>query len=350
MSTIGKHSVPADFQPRRIAIVGAGAMGVSLAALVGRRVPVTIVCRDPRKADRLRAWGAQSIGLVEAHSPVEVVHSIAGLMDSPPASFVFITTKTTAIPEVAAELRHLMPLIGDQPGAPLVVSYQNGIDPGRQLMELLDDDRVLRMVVNLGATLTDDPARVRITPYMPKHFIGGLPADHFAPCERLAGVLTEAGLPTQATREIEIHVWAKAILNAAMNPVAALINASVGEVLASPSSTIVDRLLWESICVARADGINPGQDYYETARRILQAAAPHTPSMVQDIRAGRESEVGQLNRQVIAHARRLGISVPTHEVVNALIESYDWKVYQHRGDPGRTEPSGKPLAATPSSI
>ena len=37
--------------------------------------------------------------------------------------------------------------------APFVVAYQNGIEPGRRMIELLDDNRVLRMVLRQGMVL-----------------------------------------------------------------------------------------------------------------------------------------------------------------------------------------------------
>jgi ketopantoate reductase len=52
--------------------------------------------------------------------------------------------------------------------------------------------------------------------------------------------------------------------------------------------------------------------------------------MVGDIRGGRPSEVGQLNRQIIAHAGRVGVPVPSHEVITALIDSFDWRVFRRR--------------------
>ena len=80
--------------------------------------------------------------------------------------------------------------------------------------------------------------------------------------------------------------------------------------------------------VARAAGHALKEDYIAQAHAMLDSADNHLPSMVEDIRAGRESEIGQLNRQIIDHANRLGIAVPTHEIVDALIETFDWKVYQ----------------------
>jgi ketopantoate reductase len=63
---------------------------------------------------------------------------------------------------------------------------------------------------------------------------------------------------------------------------------------------------------------------------MIESARPHTPSMVEDIREGRTSEVGQLNRQVIAHGERTGVATPTHRVVTALIDAFDWRVFRRK--------------------
>jgi 2-dehydropantoate 2-reductase len=45
----------------------------------------------------------------------------------------------------------------------------------------------------------------------------------------------------------------------------------------------------------------------------------HQPSMLQDVRAGRLTEIDSLNGFVVEHAMRLGVSVPKNELINALI-------------------------------
>jgi 2-dehydropantoate 2-reductase len=290
-------------------------------------VPVVIVCRDPDRAATIFRHGARATGLLVAESRPIVVRSVADLRAVGGVSVAFVTTKTNSIPTVADELRPLMGAIGDQPGAPYLVSYQNGIEPGRQLMAMVGDDRVLRMVLNFGAVLRREEGVAEVTLSAPPHAIGCLDPAHRVVCERIASMLSRAGLETIFDERIERRVWAKGLINAAVNPVAALVNADVGQVLDSPARDIVERLLREGIAVARAEGIDLGEDPFGSMQEVIGAARSHTPSMVEDIRAGRESEVGQLNRQVIEHARRLGIATPTHEVIDALIETFDWKAY-----------------------
>ena len=101
--------------------------------------------------------------------------------------------------------------------------------------------------------------------------------------------------------------------------------------LNSPSRMIVDRLLEEGLSVAQAKGFKLDCGFVANAYGMLDSAHNHTPSMVEDIRQGRESEVGQLNRQIIEHARELALATPTHEIIDVLIETFDFQTYARGG-------------------
>ncbi len=318
----------------RAAVVGAGAMGASLAAALSASAPTVLICRNPERAATLLRDGVVVEGLVERRARPIVLRTLGELASLGGASVVFVATKTTAIPQVASELKPLLRGLGMGGGECYVVSYQNGIEPGRQLMGLLESERVLRMVLSLGAVLEEGTGAVRVTLHSPPHAIGCLDSSHVGVCETIGGALTAGGLPTRYSSDIEGRVWEKGILNASMNPIAALVNSSVGEVMESPARLIVERLVREGESVARGEGIGLEAGFSARAMEILRGASGHTPSMVEDIRRGRESEVGQLNRQILEHARRAGVSAPTHEVIDALIETFDWKVYRRSGARG----------------
>lgn len=320
------NNLASQDQPR-FAIIGAGAMGLSLAALLGRDAKVAIVARDLVKAKRIARDGVAVHGLMRATAHPAVVPSIPALAGVMPLTAIFVATKTTAIDAVARELGPVLDALAHDEH-PFVISFQNGIEPGRDLMERLHEPRVLRMVLNYGATLTDDNAAT-VMLNGPPHFIGGPDATHREFAAKLASLLTNCNLPTEPVDDIEPYAWTKGVLNAAMNPVAALTDSSVGEVLDSPARAIVSRLIDEGLRVAHAEGIDLGPDIAGRMWAILDKARPHTPSMVGDIRGGRPSEVGQLNRQIIEHAHRNGVPVPSHEVVAALIDSFDWRIF-HR--------------------
>lgn len=312
---------------RKVGIIGAGAMGLMLAALVGSVVPTVVVCIIPERAERLRRNGAQVRGSLNAQSPVNVVDSITALADCGPIDALFIATKTTAIPAVASELKPVLPRINGAPGGVAVVSFQNGIGPGRQLIALLDHPRLLRMVLVAGATLRPDEDAVRMSLNAPPHAVGVLDPRHEPIARALAALLTSCGFGTDYVDDIDTRVWAKGVVNAATNPVAAVINSTVRDVMASPARLVVGKLLQEGLEVAQAEGHRLGDSFIENTIGLLALAGDHVPSMVEDIRLGRESEVGQLNRQIIHHGARLGVETPTHLMMNALIEAFDWRVY-----------------------
>ncbi len=309
-------------------------MGLSLAAMIGREASVSLVVRDPERARAIERDGVNVVGLMEAAARPEVVGSIAELDRGGPPEAIFVATKTTAIDAVARELAPLLKSLPPE-DQPIIVSFQNGIEPGRDLSRRLADACVVRMVINYGATQVDETTAC-VMLNAPPHFIGGPDRRHISKSQRLAALLTRCGLPTEQADDIEPCVWTKGILNAAMNPVAALTNASVGEVLDSPARAIVARLIDEGLAVAERMEIDLGPEIVLRMRETLERARAHTPSMVGDIRSGRPSEVGQLNRQIIEHAGRCGVSVPSHEVIAALIDAFDWRVF-HRPQWRRTD-------------
>ncbi len=311
----------------RVAIIGAGAMGLMLAALIGERAETVVVCIIPERAERLRKSGAQVKGKLNARAPVEVVDSISALAGCGQIDAVVIATKTTSIAKVAAELKPVLPLINSTREGAAVVSFQNGIEPGQQLRALLDHRRVLRMVLAAGAVLRPDEDAVEMSLHAPPHAIGVLDAANEPVARALAVLLTECGFETIFVDDIETRVWAKGIINAAANPVAAIIDSTVGDMMNSPSRLVVRKLLQEGLDVARAEGHALGDGFIEKTIGFLTMAGDHLPSMVEDIRQGRESEIGQLNRQIIHHGSRSGVETPTHLMINALIEAFDWRVY-----------------------
>lgn len=309
---------------RRIAVIGAGPMGASLAAMASPHVSTVLVVRDPARARQIRTSGIALDGALAADGRPDVVTSIDALADLHPIDLVFIATKTTALPEVCESLRpHLREL-------PFLVSYQNGIEPGRTIIRMLVTPRVVRMVLRYGAlfgesTDVEEPLRVHVRLHEPPHFVGG-EGEALAFARQLAPVIDAMGLPMQFTDDIEREAWRKGIENAAGNPVAALVRSPLGEVLDSPARRLIERLLDEGIAVARAAGIEVEASFREAVLRTMAGGGGHLPSMAGDVLAGRPTEITQLNEQIARRGRELGVPTPNHDAVLDLIGAFDWQV------------------------
>lgn len=315
------HAASPELVLRRIAVIGAGPMGASLAAITSAHVPTVLVARDAARAEQIRASGISVGDALSAHGRPSVVASIDALADVHPIDLVFIATKTTALPEVCDALRpHLRAL-------PFLVSYQNGIEPGRTIMQMLGTPHVVRMVLRYGASFDeparfDGPLRVRVALHHPPHFVGG-EGDALVFARRLAPMIEAMGLPMRFTDDIELEAWRKGIENAAGNPVAALVQAPLGELLDSPARRLIERLLDEGIAVARAAQIAIEASFREAVLRTMAGGRSHLPSMAGDIRAGRPTEITQLNEQIARRGTELGVPTPTHDAVLDLVRVFD---------------------------
>ncbi len=173
--------------------------------------------------------------------------------------------------------------------------------------------------------------RIRVGAHQPPHEVGGIGADARAFARVLAERLSAMGLPSEFADDIDAAVWRKGLLNAASNPIAALVQAPLGELMASPAMPLIERLLDEGMAVASAAGITLGAGFRAQALVTMHAGSTHLPSMAEDVSRGRATEITQLNVQVAQHGRDVGVPTPTHDAVIALIETFDWRL-------GRTVP------------
>ncbi len=303
-------------------------MGTSLATITSSHVSTVLVVRDPLLADRIRTSGVQLGGELSAYGRPEVVASIDELAGIHPIDLVFIATKTTAIEEVCNAVRpHLSDL-------PYIVSYQNGIEPGREIIARLGTPRVVRMVLRYGATIERSsspgaPLRIHVGLHDPPHSVGG-EGEALAFAEALAPAMNRMGLPMTFAADIEAEAWRKGIENAAGNPIAALVQAPLGQLLESPGRGLIEKLLDEGIDVAQAAGVDVQRAFRDAALARMTGGRAHLPSMAHDVAAGRPTEITQLNEQIVRFGRRLGVPTPTHDVVLDLIRVLDWCAHLER--------------------
>jgi 2-dehydropantoate 2-reductase len=147
--------------------------------------------------------------------------------------------------------------------------------------------------------------------------------------EQLCKSITEGGIPCVVTDEIEKYLWAKMLYNCALNPLGALLDVPYG-VLAENESTrhIMCHIVQEVFTVMTAADY---ETHFQTAAAFLNVfydklvpdTAEHRSSTLQDIKAGRQTEIEALNGAVIKLARKHGIDVPYNSVVFHLVKSLE---------------------------
>jgi 2-dehydropantoate 2-reductase len=133
--------------------------------------------------------------------------------------------------------------------------------------------------------------------------------------ETLAGYLRKAGFDARVEPDIETARFRKLLANVCLNPVTAVFRVRNAEVLELPYRRFVEALAREAAPVL---GIAPR----EAIRRVVEVAkatAGNRSSMLQDILAGRRTEIEHLTGALLRLARRRRVNVPTHAAFFQLI-------------------------------
>lgn len=138
--------------------------------------------------------------------------------------------------------------------------------------------------------------------------------------DRVAALLSDAGLVTRVTPSPLQHVWAKLFVNAGINGLTALLRCPNGALLDSPDTrermTLAVR---EAEAVARASSITIDEDPVAAAFRVCEATRTNISSMLQDIRSRRRTEIDAINGAVVAAGAKLGIPTPVNtEIVRQV--------------------------------
>ena len=77
----------------------------------------------------------------------------------------------------------------------------------------------------------------------------------------------------------------------------------------------------ETLAVARAAGLNLAVDPEARLRQVCLATAANRSSMLQDVLAGRPTEIEALNAQVSARGRALGVETPVNDFLTKLLRA-----------------------------
>lgn len=124
--------------------------------------------------------------------------------------------------------------------------------------------------------------------------------------------LQNAGFEVVCHDDAVSLVWSKAVLNAAINPVTVLYNIQNGSILTrSDAHNTMCTIARESQCVAEQAGITL---HYTNAITMVEYVCAQTEknisSMLQDYRAGRRTEIQNINGEIVRTANKHGISAP----------------------------------------
>jgi 2-dehydropantoate 2-reductase len=315
----------------RICVFGAGAIGGLIAARLALKgdAEVSLVARGAH-LEAIRAKGLVLRQSGETHSiKVTATGQTAGLGAQ---DIIILTLKTHA---TAAAIDQIMPLIG---GDTVILYAQNGIpwwyfhesggpfegrklesvDPGGLIWKRLGPEHALGAVIWMAADVEAPGVIVHgFGDRMPIGEPSGIITDR---AQRVSAILNSAGIKSPVKTDLRNEIWLKLWGNLSFNPVSVLTNGTLGE-LASDSATrrVIAAMMEESRSVGEALGIAFPVGIDERIDMAMKAGA-HRTSMLQDVDAGRPTELEAVLGVVIELARLTGKNTPSLQMVYDLVK------------------------------
>ena len=292
----------------RVLIVGTGAMACVFAGLLAGRSEVVLLGTWPEGIEAVNASGIRLL-TDDGERTLRVLAT-----DDPRACFgvrqALVLVKAWQTARAAAQLKQCLAQEG------VALSLQNGLGNWEALRMALGEARAAAGVTRMGATLLA-PGVVRLGGRGPTT-LGNHP--RLDPLQRR---LRLAGLEVERVDDLEGILWGKLAVNAAINPVAALLRLSNGEIAARAGARAVMRgAAAEVQAVAEAAGIRlPFGDAAEQAEAAARASAGNLSSMLQDVLRGARTEIDAINGAVVRAAGTVGADAPINRTLWHLISA-----------------------------
>jgi 2-dehydropantoate 2-reductase len=232
------------------------------------------------------------------------------------ADVIIVLVKVADTPEALASIKpYVLP---DQ----LILTLQNGLGAAERVHDVLGDVPRIVVGVTSQAAYRPDHCSVFHTGEGPT-IIGPTNPDDFPAVVELSEIMTQAGLPAAAVRDVERWIWQKVAVNAAINGLTALAGVPNGAIIEESGLLDAAEIIAEEVAaVARARGIELGS-VLRTIAETAAATSANRSSMLQDMDAGRKTEVEALHGAIVAAGQAAGIATPANQVLAALIRLHE---------------------------
>jgi len=299
----------------KIAIIGPGALGCLLGALLFEAgEDVGLVDYRPDRVALLRRQGLRldtaTGGARTIPVPVGLPHEVA------PADLTIVAVKAHQTRAAALDLPRLLAAGG------VALSLQNGLGNLEIMAEAAGPERLLAGVAFLGVTREEEGEIILAGQGL---IIIGVPAGSQVSSEETARVVAafnRAGLECRERDDIEAVLWEKLLVNVGINPLTALLRVPNGALPKLPEAwDLALAAAAEALAVARAAGIKLTVDPEARLRQVCEATAANRSSMLQDVLAGRTTEIEALNSQVSARGRALEVPTPVNDLLTQLLRA-----------------------------
>jgi 2-dehydropantoate 2-reductase len=297
----------------RVCVAGAGTIGSLLAAHLARVAEVSVLTRRAEHAAALNEHGLTVSGRADFTVPVLAATDPAAL---PAPDLVIVACKGSDLEPLSARLEGHF-------GGATVMTVQNGLG-AEEVAGAHGSWPLLSAVTFMSGTRHGD-TRVEYV-LDTETWIGPYRDTTPADALEVAKLIVASGLKAEAFDDLRPAQWSKLIFNATVNAVAALtelphdFHFAETERLGDLGHLVRD-LVDEGKAVAAACGVELGEDPWEMNVLATQRGHRHSPSMLEDVKARRPTEIELITGSLVRAARGAGVAAPLHTALYRLVKA-----------------------------
>ena len=306
-----------------VAVLGAGAVGSYVIWGLSHKKDIRLgVIAEGERADRLKKGGCRindEVYRPEVWSPQEAED----------VDLLIVSLKYGSLPEA---LESIKTIVGEHT---TVMSLMNGVDSEELIAEQVGDDRVLRSLIKVASHKEENGYY-----FNPETTLGIIFGELAAPfdserVQAIESLFADTGIHFRSTEFIREEIWGKFRLNVCNNLPQAILGAGVGCYSDSTHmKAISDGLRRELEQIALAKGIDMSK-MAGTSGRGSAVPASARYSTLQDLDAGRHTEIDMFSGALMRMGEELGIPTPyneyTYHMIKALEEKNDG-LFDYQGE------------------
>lgn len=304
-----------------IGIIGMGPVGSILAAHLAE-AGADVVAEDIaiKHLLEIKKKDLNISGITDLTAKInKTARSISELSEFGP-SIIFLATKACVLKHILQEIKQMY-----KPEMK-IVSFQNGLDNERFIVESLGIDTTYRVVINYAGNMLG-PGKVRMNWFQPPNYVGALHKGRYTTDETtnyIASIMTASGLKTQETPDVKRHVWKKTILNSSLCSICAITGQTIIEAMRCEHTRILAlRILEEGLNVANADGYDFGSEALAKFTSYLEKGGAHKPSMLVDVENKRPTEVEFMSGAIARYGETYKIPTPVNSTFAGLLKALE---------------------------
>lgn len=295
---------------KKVALIGAGAVGAYFVWGLSKRLgdDFCVIAKDDRKT-RLMEQGLIING--ERYFPTVKESNEAGVMD-----LILVASKQDALCEVVEDIK---PLVGENT---TVISLLNGVSSEEIIGGRIGMEHMLYAVMRIASMRNGNA--ITFYPEITKGlYIGekgiNQPTDRILAVEEL---LKDTGIRYNFVEDIVKEMWMKYAGNVSQNLPQAILSVGYGAYSDSSHVNFIANCLWKEVArVAEAKGVNIPDELTLFGGSMPEARF----STLQDLDAGRHTEIEIFAGDMIRMGKECGIDVPYCECVYHMIKALEEK-------------------------